>query len=409
MTLASRIESTGESMNTLTLQGPPDKAVTVLSNDFLDNYMPKASGEFVKIYLYFLRYASCPNVGVSLASAADTFCITENDVLRALKYWEREGLVALGYRQGKLCAIRLDPSQPDQKRRELTQKSQETGAKASSPEEDLAMSADLIPLKEPDTDTPKAPEKKTNMYNGIPAYSAQDLDSFKKKNDSQLFFVIEQYLGKPLGPTDVNIIVFIGEQLGFSSELIEYLFEYCVSNNHYSIHYIEKTALAWAREGIDTVAKAKARSAYYNKTYFDILKAFGITNRNPAPSEAEHIRRWTREYGFPMPVILEACRRTIEATHSPSFAYAQSILERWYKNKVGSLEDVKRLDEEHTRKKQDKEKLAQEKQSQQEQKSASPKASGNKFHNFDQRSYDYSQLEQMLLGKTMRQPENGRS
>ena len=40
-------------MNTLTLQGPSDKTFTVLSNDFLDNYMPRASGDFVKIYLYF--------------------------------------------------------------------------------------------------------------------------------------------------------------------------------------------------------------------------------------------------------------------------------------------------------------------------------------------------------------------
>ena len=382
-------------MNTLTLQGPSDKTFTVLSNDFLDNYMPRASGDFVKIYLYFLRYSSCAHAGVSLASAADTFCMTENDVHRALKYWEREGLMTLGYRQGQLCSISLDTSQ--------------TASKTCEPESDLAPPVDLIPAAESKNEHSKDTDEAPNMYNGIPAYSARDLDSFKKKNDSQLFFVIEQYLGKPLGPTDVNIIVFIGEKLGFSSELIEYLFEYCVSNNHYSINNKKKTALAWAREGIDTVAKAKARSAYYNKTYFDILKAFGITNRNPAPSEVEHIRRWTREYGFPMPVILEACRRTIEATHSPSFAYAQSILERWYKNNVGSLEDVKALDEEHARKKQEKEKQALEKQGSQAQNVSNQKTSGNKFHNFDQRSYDYSQLEQMLLGKTMKQPENGRS
>ena len=398
-------------MNTLTIQGPPDAAVTVLSNDFLDNYMPKASGEFVKVYLYFLRYASDPGAGVSLASAADTFCMTENDVLRALKYWEREGLVALSYEKGQLASIRLvsreskvSDGRPVAKK-PMPSKEQTAVRQGQETGDDLAMPMDLISPRASLQDT----EAKPNMYNGIPAYTARELSSFKQKNDSQLFFVIEQYLGKPLGPTDVNIIVFMGEKLGFSSDLIEYLFEYCVSNNHYSIHYIEKTALAWARDGIDTVAKAKARSAYYNKTYFDILKAFGITNRNPAPSEVEHIRRWTREYGFPMPVILEACRRTIETTHSPSFAYAQSILERWYKNNVGSLEDVKRLDEEHVRKKHEKADQDRKNQESAARNASSGKPSGNKFHNFEQRSYDYSNLEQVLLGKTMKQPENGRS
>ncbi len=96
-------------MNTLTLQGAPGTAVTVLSNEFLDSYMPKASGEFVKVYLYFLRYCTCPEAGLSLASAADTFCMTENDILRALKYWEREGLMALSYTKEKLSGIRMLP------------------------------------------------------------------------------------------------------------------------------------------------------------------------------------------------------------------------------------------------------------------------------------------------------------
>ena len=166
-----------------------------------------------------------------------------------------------------------------------------------------------------------------------------------------------------------------------------------MSNNHYSIHYIEKTAIAWAKEGIDTVAKAKNRASYYNKTCFDILKAFGITNRNPAKSEMEHINRWTREYGFSMTLILEACRRTIEATHSPSFSYAESILKRWYENHVGSMDDVHKLDAQYERQKQ--EKAAKKTDAA----SAASTRSKNRFHNFEQREYDYNQLEQLLLNK----------
>ncbi len=395
-------------MNTLTLQGAPGTAVTVLSNEFLDSYMPKASGEFVKVYLYFLRYCTCPEAGLSLASAADTFCMTENDILRALKYWEREGLMALSYTKEKLSGIRMLPLPGS-----LSHAPQETQA-ALSPVPDTDIAAPIGDFLLPSAAAaPGKVSEKVNMYNGTPAYTARQMDNFKKNTDDQLFFVIEQYLGKPLGPTDVNKIVFFEEQLGFSSDLIEYLFEYCVSNNHYSIHYIEKTALAWAKDGIDTVAKARSRCTYYNKTSFDILKAFGISNRNPAPSEMEYIRRWTREYGFPMTIILEACRRTIEAIHHPSFAYAQSILEGWYENNVGSMDDIKKLDAIHEQER----KEAAKKYSGSSQNTGTqsnngsstaserPYKAGNKFHNFAQRSSQYNNLEQSLLEKAVKRTE----
>ncbi len=48
----------GEDMNSIQLQKKPDMDVTLVRNVFLDEYMPEASGEFVKIYLYLLRCAS---------------------------------------------------------------------------------------------------------------------------------------------------------------------------------------------------------------------------------------------------------------------------------------------------------------------------------------------------------------
>ena len=107
----------------------------------------------------------------------------------------------------------------------------------------------------------------------------------------------------------------------------------------------------------------------------------------------EHIKRWTGEYGFSMTLILEACRRTIEATHNPSFSYAESILKRWYENNVGSMDDVHKLDTEYERQKQ--EKAAKNFDAA----STTPAHTKNKFHNFEQRDYDYNQLEQFFINK----------
>lgn len=407
-------------MNTFTIKRPADTTATLISNEFIDTYMPRANGEFVKIYLYFLRYSLCPDSGVSLATAADTFCMTESDVLRALRYWSREGLIALISEGGQLTGIEL--CQPGQCRPKESQTAagQPLAQVFAGQSPSQAAAAQPFPPAAAGQETAAAPQR--NMYNGVPAYTMEDIQNFKLNNDGdQLFFVIQQYLGKPLGPTDINTIVFFSEQLHFPSDLIEYLFEYCVSNNHYSIHYIEKTALAWANEGIDSVAKARSHCTYYNKTSFEILKAFGINNRNPAKSELEHIKRWTREYGFPMTLIQEAIRRTIEATHAPNFSYTESILKKWYDGKVGSMDDVKKLDDEHEKRRQASEGGATyvnsfaKKTPGQTGAATSPaggsgsrntaRGSRNKFHNFEQRTYDYNELEQSLLNKARKQAD----
>ena len=106
-------------------------------------------------------------------------------------------------------------------------------------------------------------------------------------NGDQLFYIITHYIGKPLSQTDMNTIVFSMRNWACPWYLIEYLFEYCVSNDHRSMRYIEKVAISWAEQGLDTVEKAKASCTYYNKTYFSILKSSdfetGIRPREKLP------------------------------------------------------------------------------------------------------------------------------
>ena len=71
----------------------PDSDI-VLTGEFLDVHMPKANGEFVKIYLCFLRLLRKSASGkVPASDIADRLDMTEKDVSRALRYWESEGLL----------------------------------------------------------------------------------------------------------------------------------------------------------------------------------------------------------------------------------------------------------------------------------------------------------------------------
>ena len=176
-----------------------------------------------------------------------------------------------------------------------------------------------------------------------------------------------------------------------SADLIEYLIEYCVENGHTSMHYIQKVALSWCERHIKTVSEAKASTMAYNKNCYSILGAFGIKGRAPAPSEMEYIKRWTSEYGFSLDLILNACARTMNAIHQPSFDYTESILKKWLEQSVKNIQDIETLDAGFIREKERREKELQRKSA------AKITPAPTKFNNFENRSYDMSVLERKLL------------
>lgn len=286
-------------MKTLTLTNRQKKTVTVLENEFIDRYIPKANGEYVKVYLMLLRHldesASLP----APSRLADLLECTEKDILRAFKYWEGQGLLEY---------------------------------KEEAP--DRSLQAEVSPSEASLTVAPVSGTDK----------SVNTGKHGNRKEFKELLFVAEQYLGKTLSATDINAITYFYETLQMSADLIEYLIEYCVENGHKSIHYIQKVALSWHSQDIRTAEQAKTNSVLYNKNCYSILNAYGIKGRAPAASEIAYIRKWHEEYAFSLEIILEACDRTMNMIHQPNFEYTDSILKNWYKKNVHTLEDVSVLD-----------------------------------------------------------------
>ena len=85
----------------LTLNNDCLASVTAVPDLFLEQYMPAANGEFVKVYLYLLKLVKDHQQDSTLSSMADFFSCTENDIVRALKYWEKQGLLSLSYTTGE--------------------------------------------------------------------------------------------------------------------------------------------------------------------------------------------------------------------------------------------------------------------------------------------------------------------
>ena len=80
-------------MKKLTLTNRAQSETTVLENEFIDRYMPQANGEYVKVYLLLLRHLNTPSGTLTISKIADILDHTEKDVIRALNYWKKQGLL----------------------------------------------------------------------------------------------------------------------------------------------------------------------------------------------------------------------------------------------------------------------------------------------------------------------------
>ena len=354
----------------------PEIEYTLISNDFIDYYMPQAAGSYVKVYLSMLRWLTANHSECTISDIADRLDETEKDILRALKYWEKQELLQLTRDdEGNLTKISfLTPKVPE---------------KASTPVSES--SAALCPATQAaDTVDSTAPTVRFE----IPDYSDSQIASLTSIDEVQwIMQTLPQLLERLLKPADVQFVLYLYESVGFPADLIIYLYEYCASKNKKTHSYIESVALAWAKKGINTLEKAEAETSRYSKDCTTVLRAFGL-NRSLAKVENEYIQRWFREYRFSAEIVEEACNRTILAVSKPDFKYADSILTKWHKAEVKTKNDILALDSRFAKQNT----LSERKPSD----TSSPAPAGNRFNAFPQRKYsaaDYSLLEERLLKK----------
>ena len=399
---------------------------TTVSDIFIDQYMPKANGEFVKVYLYLLR-ATGSGAGIAtISEIADHFSNTEADIIRALNYWASEGILQLqsgadGQIMGiNLCSLSVSGMQAaqsniqsavaDNAAQNNLQNSVVNNAAQNSLQNDVvnnvAQNISTADIRMQDSVVEKLKSQTTDKHaSSQKEYTLDEIKEFRKNPDiSELFFIIETYLKHTLSSSDTNMVLYWLDELHFSTDLVEYLVEYCITKGHSSLRYMNKVALGWADAGIKTVDQAKDDAAAHSQIYYSVMKALGITGRNLVDSEVSLINKWVGEYGFDIELVKAACSKTISAIQKPSFEYTDSILANWRKKDVHTLKDVEVLDANFA--KANKASATGSSQSTNAANGSSkPKSnnssSKNKFNNFNQRNNDYDKLEKLFLNSTV--------
>lgn len=262
-------------------------AVTPVENLFIDEFMLRAPGDYVKVYLYGLRMCLHPQPGVTAASVARALGQEEQAVADAFAYWERLG------------ALRRVSSRP------------------------LAVEYD-------------------NLIDALLARKggAGEMNHYQDFNQS----VQELFAERILHPQDWHVIYDWVEVMGLKQEVVLLMVSHCVKQRgaKVSINYVDKVARSWSEKGITTLPAAQeylSEIAPGVKGAQAVLKHIGL-RRSPSADEVALYTAWVDGMGFTHDAVIAACGE-MTRTQKPNFNYLGKVLDNLHREGAHSAEAVR--------------------------------------------------------------------
>ena len=254
----------------------------------VDRYLSSATGAQVKVILCLIRYEQMPLTAADIAKQCG---IDEGEVGPAIDFWVKNGLV-------------------------------------------IRRGASLI-LSNTATEQPQT----------LPRYNPDSILERKESDGefSHLIDEVQRVVGKSLNHNDASVVFAMYDHLGFTSELVLQIINYCIGMGKTNFRYIETVALDWYDRGIDSFEKAEAHIRSLEKrARFEtaVSTYFGIDGRALSKKEREYIKTWTAAFGMSLEMIKEAYERCIDNKGKLSFAYINGILTDWHKNGYKTIADV---------------------------------------------------------------------
>lgn len=247
--------------------------VTPVDNQFILEYLPTATGDAVRVYLYGLMQCYHPEQAMTLAQMARELSMTEDAVLTAYRHWERKGLVR-----------RIADHPPAFRYVSIKQ---------------LTMTGGAVPVD-------------------------QEYEEFA----SAVYGLFGN--DRRLHGAEMSRCYEWVEEMGLPAEVVVYLIREMIAQHgkNVAIKTIEKRAAMLAEEEVKTVEDAENVLAR-DRAIWDgsraVIRRFG-KRRFPSEDEQAMYRTWHVDWGFSQEDILAACAETVKG--EPTFAYLGGILSR---------------------------------------------------------------------------------
>ena len=256
---------------------------TVIDNTFLNEFLPQATGENVKVYLYGLNLCSNPNNDDNnLETMSKVLCLSEDEILKSFAYWQEMGLVQVV---------------------------------SSNP-----LEVRFLPIK-----TRSGSSKIRNK------------EKYTDFND-QIQAVIS---GRMITPTEYNEYYSLIETEHFEPEALVMIAKYCTTrkSNTIGYPYILAVARDYANEGLKTTEAVEQKFIEYEQNSDEIkrvLSALGL-KREADIDERNLYLKWNNNFGFTNGTIVEVAK---SLKKKGGFAKLDSLLSKYYEQKLFTISEI---------------------------------------------------------------------
>ena len=248
--------------------------ITPVENQFILEYLPGAKGDFVKVYLYGLLCCYHPKKEMDISNMSRELDMSENDILQAFRYWERNGVVR-----------RIKDHPPEWQYVNIKQKS---------------FSGEVYT----DSEYVQFCREVENCFDGIREFHGSEKAMCYDWQESMHL------------PSEIILMI------------LKYMYK--TRGKNFRIRDAEKVAVMLSEEKAFTIEEAEhilGRDEAMNSGFRKVLRKLG-KRYSPSDANLKVYKKWIEEWHFSQEAIENACDRT--GTSDPSLALVDAILEKTY-------------------------------------------------------------------------------
>lgn len=281
----------------------------------VDKDLKLAGSVQLKVLLWVLRHAGEPFETQDISNALG---IDKADVGDAMLYWQNTGLISAN--DGKIMPASTDEKPDGQAVEALDTKAENTNETAVPPKSKHILTR---------------PQKPDNAFVAKRMSESTEIACLMQS--------AQEILGRLISNGESATILMIHDEFGLPSDVIIMLLQYAESIGKANMRYIEKVAMNWADEEINTHEKAEeklCRLAENQQAWHTVEQAIGLPRRSPSSKEESFAAMWVNEWKFNPEMIREAYDRGVDGTGKFSAGYMNKILERWHKNNISTAKEA---------------------------------------------------------------------
>lgn len=256
---------------------------TNIPDVFFTEYLPNATGDAIKVYLYLL-FLSKNGGDIKTLDLAKALSMPLETIKQTLTFWEEQGLVLKkqnGYILNSIQTIEL-----------------------------------------------------YKLYKPKMAVSIDDAMDNAKKNTSRnkaIETIKNSFFQGIISPSWISEIETWFMKYQFDEEVMIALFGYCFDKSKLNKNYVNAVAQGWNNQGVKTYSDLENYFHKYEK--FDkikksITKKLGLSRKLTEYEEA-YIENWSMNFGYSFDVIELALKKTTSKAN-PNFEYLNTLICDWH-------------------------------------------------------------------------------